>query len=41
MSTSEIAHTGRGRERENTSGNNIKAKPEQLTLSKTNSSMWP
>jgi hypothetical protein len=39
MSTSEIAHTGR--ERENTSGNNIKAKPEQLTLSKIDSSMWP
>jgi hypothetical protein len=41
--TSEMAHTGRGGgERERTHlQNNIKAKPEQLNLSKTYPSTWP
>jgi hypothetical protein len=35
MSISKTAHTERERERESTLQNNIKAKPEQLNLSKT------
>jgi hypothetical protein len=37
-STSEMVHTGR--ERENTLQNNIKAKPDQLKLNKTDPSTW-
>jgi hypothetical protein len=38
MPTSEAAHTGRERSHLQ---NNIKGKPEQLKLNKTNPSMWP
>jgi hypothetical protein len=37
--TSEMTHAGRKRERTHLQ-NNIKAKPEQLKLSKTNLSTW-
>jgi hypothetical protein len=40
MSTSEMAHVGRERERTQLQNNN-KTKPEQLKLNKTNLSMWP
>jgi hypothetical protein len=39
MLISETAHAGRERERAHLQ-NNIKAKPEQLKLNKTYSSMW-
>jgi hypothetical protein len=39
MLTSKMAHTGW--ERETHLQNNIKAKPEQLKLSKTDPLMWP
>jgi hypothetical protein len=39
MPTSEMAHIGRERERTHLQ-NNTKIKPEQLKLSKTDSSMW-
>jgi hypothetical protein len=40
MPTSRMAHTEKERERAHLQ-NNIKAKPEQLKLSKTYPSMWP
>jgi hypothetical protein len=39
MSTSEMAHVGRERERTQLQNNN-KTKPKQLKLNKTNLSMW-
>jgi hypothetical protein len=39
MPISETAHAGRGRERTHLQ-NNIKAKPEQIKLSKTDPSIW-